>query len=393
MTSPRILIIMSRTGGGHRSAALALQEALLQLAPQAQVTVADLYAYLPFPLNQLGELYEPVVRYSQSLWQLVWDLTQGPEGGERLIRVIAPLARPTLRELLREQRPDVVVSVYPLCVHALAQARRDLSLPIRQVTVVTDLVNIHPTWGCPEVDLCVVPTALARQQVVRHGIPAERVRCLGLPVGLRFGTCQQEKEVLRARLSLTPDLWVLLLMGGAEGVGPLFEVARILDGTDLPLQLLVVTGHNGGLRREMMRASWRKDVHIFGFVERVWELMGASDLLLTKAGPGTICEGLNAGLPILIIDALPGQEVGNADYVVSHGAGLLVPSPETLPTILQGLLVSNRGRLEEMRAQVQKLARPHAALDIAQLILELAESTPSTYYVSRAMHYDLGGEA
>ncbi len=378
MTGPRILIIMSHTGGGHRSAALALQEALLQLAPRVQVTVADIFAQLPFPLSRLGELYEPVVQYSQSLWQLVWDLTESPEKAERLIKVIAPLARPTLRELLREQDPDVVVSVYPLCVHALAQARRDLALSTPQITVVTDLVNIHPTWGCAEVDCCVVPTEPAQQQVLQYGVPPERVRLLGLPVRLHFGTCQEEKRVLRSRLGLDPDLWTLLLMGGAEGVGPLFEMARALGESDLPLQLLVVTGHNKKLRREMAAASWRKGVRIFGFVERVWELMGASDLLLTKAGPGTICEGLNAGLPILIIDALPGQEAGNADYVVSHGAGSLIPSPEMLAATLQELLVSDGRRLEEMRARVQELARPQAALDIAQLIL--SRTTP---HVSR----------
>ena len=370
LESPRILIIMSHTGGGHRSAALALQEALFQLAPRAQITVADIFARLPFPLSRVGELYEPIVQYSQGLWQLLWDLTQSPEKAKQLIKVIAPLARPALRELLREQCPDVVVSVYPLCVHALAQARRDLEFPIPQITVVVDLVNIHPTWGCPTVDYCTVPTETARQQVLRYGVPAERVRLLGLPVGLHFGTCQREKEALRARLGLEPDLWTLLLMGGAEGVGPLFEVARALDEADLPLQLLVVTGHNERLRHEMAAVSWRKGVHPFGFVERVWELMGASDLLLTKAGPGTICEGLNAGLPILIIDALPGQEAGNADYVVSHGAGLLITSPKALVAALQELLVSEGERLEEMRTRAQELAKPRAALDIAQLTLE-----------------------
>jgi len=218
----------------------------------------------------------------------------------------------------------------------------------------------------------------AQQQVLQYGVPPERVRLLGLPVRLHFGTCQEEKRVLRSRLGLDPDLWTLLLMGGAEGVGPLFEMARALGESDLPLQLLVVTGHNKKLRREMAAASWRKGVRIFGFVERVWELMGASDLLLTKAGPGTICEGLNAGLPILIIDALPGQEAGNADYVVSHGAGSLIPSPEMLAATLQELLVSDGRRLEEMRARVQELARPQAALDIAQLIL--SRTTP---HVSR----------
>ncbi|MEA3344676.1 MAG: glycosyltransferase [Chloroflexota bacterium] len=372
LTGPRILILMSRAGGGHRSAASALREALLQLAPEAQVPIVDLFAHLPFPLSQLGGLYEPVVQHSQGLWQLVWDLTKNPGRSARLIKVITPLITPTLRELLRSRRPDVVVSVYPLCVHALAQARRDLPLSIPQITVITDLVNIHPTWVCPEVDLCVVPTEPARQQVLRYGVPAERVRLLGLPVRPQFSACQQQKEALRAQLDLRQGLWTLLLMGGAEGVGPLFEMTCALDEADLPLQLLVVTGHNRRLRREMSAVSWEKDIHVLGFVEQVWEFMGASDLLLTKAGPQTICEGLNAGLPVLIIGALPGQEEGNANYVVSHGAGLLIPSPQALAATLDELLVSDRRRMEEMRARVQELARPRAALDVAQLILEQA---------------------
>jgi len=372
LKSPHILIIMSYTGGGHRSAARALQEALLQLAPQAQAHVIDIYAYLPFPISRFGGLYGPIVQHSQGLWQLMWDLTHSPEKAERLVKVIAPLAKPTLCELLQRLRPDVVVSVYPLCTHALAQARRELSLSIPQITVVTDLVNIHPTWACPDVDYCVVPTEPARRQVLQYGVPPERVRVLGLPVGLRFGACQEAKDVLRARLGLDPDLWTLLLMGGAEGVGPLFEATCALDESDLPIQIIVVTGHNEKLHHEMAAAFWRKPVHLFGFVENMWELMGASDLLLTKAGPGTICEGLNAGLPILIIDALPGQEAGNAEYVVSQGVGLLIDALPTLVPTLRELLSSEGGRLEAMRARARKLARPRASLDIARLILEQA---------------------
>lgn len=372
MTDPRILIIMSHTGGGHRSAALALQEALLQLAPQAQIAVADIFAHLPFPLSRVGALYEPIVQYSQGLWQLVWDLTHSPEKAERLIKVIAPLGRPALRELLQEQHPDIVVSAYPLCVHALAQARRDLRLRIPQITVVTDLVNIHPTWLCPEVSCCVVPTKQAEEQALDSGLPRDRVKLLGLPVGLRFGSCRGEKKALRARLGLDPDVWTLLLMGGAEGVGPLFDVARTLDAADVPLQLLVVAGHNEKLHRQMAETPWQKSVRLFGFVDKVWELMEASDLVLTKAGPATICEGLSAGLPILIIDALPGQEEGNANYVVSHGAGLLIASPQGLAARVRELLMLDGKRLEEMKARARELARPYAALDIAELILQQA---------------------
>jgi 1,2-diacylglycerol 3-beta-galactosyltransferase len=374
LKSPRILIIMSYTGGGHRSAALALREALLQLCPQAHVTTADIFSHLPFPLSRVGELYEPVVQYSQGLWQLMWDLTETPDKAERLIKVIAPLARPTLRKLLREERPDVVVSVYPLCIHALAQARQDLGLSIPQITVVTDLLNIHPTWLCPEVSYCVVPTERAREQALAQGFHPDTVKLLGLPVGLRFGARAEEKKALRPRLGLEPDLCTLLLMGGAGGIGPLSEVAHALNEANLPLQLLVVTGHNGKLRHDMEDVTWRKSVRLFGFVDHVCDLMAASDLLLTKAGPQTICEGLNAGLPILIFDALPGQEADNAEYVVSSGAGLFITSAQAVPAALRELLASERGQLKKMRAQAQKLARPRAALDIAQLVLEEAGS-------------------
>jgi 1,2-diacylglycerol 3-beta-galactosyltransferase len=164
----------------------------------------------------------------------------------------------------------------------------------------------------------------------------------------------------------------MLLMGGAEGVGPLLETARVLDRSDLALQLLVVTGYNEKLYHELIAIPWNKSVRPFGFVKNMWELMRASDLLLTKAGPGTICEGLNAGLPMFLIDALPGQEAGNADYVVSCGAGLLVDSPEALLGALQRLLTSEQDRLEEMKSRAKSIARPHAALDIAQLILQHA---------------------
>jgi len=372
LTGPRILIIMSHTGGGHHSAALALQEGLLQLAPQAQIALADIFGHLPFPLSRLGGLYEPIVQYSQGLWRLVWALTHTPERAEQLIKVIAPLGRPTLRHLLQNYRPNVVVSVYPLCIHALAQARRELGLAIPQITVVIDLVSIHPTWLCSEATCCIVATERARQQALDSGLPPDCVKLLGVPVGLRFATCQQEKRALRSRLGLDTNVLTLLLMGGAEGVGPLLELVRALDEADLPLQLLVVAGHNERLRRHMARIPWRKSVRLYGFTREVWQLMGASDLLLTKAGSVTICEGLSAGLPIAIIDALPGQEQGNAEYVVSYGAGLPSLSPRVLAAELQELLTSGRERLQEMRARAKELAKPWAALEVAQLILQHA---------------------
>ena len=122
---------------------------------------------------------------------------------------------------------------------------------------------------------------------------------------------------------------------------------------------------------KLSQVCWRGEVPVLGSVERMWDLMGATDVLVTKARLETICEEVNAELPILIFDALPRQEAGIAEYAVSHGAGLL---PQALVAAVRELL-SDPGRLADMRAGAQELARPQAALDIAQLILSRTRIT------------------
>ena len=375
MTGPRILIITSNTGGGHHSLALAIRESLLQLAPQAQVVIADIFAHLPFPLSRVGRLYGPVVQYSRGLWQLLWYLTKSPDKAEWLIKAIAPLARPTLRNLLRKQCPDAVVSVHSLCVHALAQARQELGLLIPQVTVVLDLVNIHPTWGCPTVDCCVVPTEPARQQILRYGIPAERVRLLGLPVGGRFRPMRGgEKQQLRRQLNLDVEQPVALLVGGGEGIGPLEEITQAVAmalAAEGHGQLVIICGRNEHLRQQLARRMWPIPVTVQGFVTNMPDWMGAADLIITKAGPSTIAEALVVGLPILLCGFIPGQEEGNVPFVVEQGAGVYVEKPTEIARRVGEWLRPGNPMLVQMAARARALGRPAAAAAVAEEILRL----------------------
>ncbi|MFQ6057661.1 MAG: glycosyltransferase [Anaerolineae bacterium] len=367
----RILILMSETGGGHRSAAEAIAEAVEHLQPgQAQVELLDfIAACAPFPLNRVARLYRPAVNYAAPLWGWLWYASDDPRRMALSLKALVPLAKGKLMAFLHQRKPKVIVSVHPLANHLAVRAVRELGQPIPVITVVTDLVSAHSSWFCPDVDLCIVPSQEARERALRAGLPSEKIEVVGLPVGRRFREMRGEKGDLREALGLRRDLSTVLLVGGGEGMGRVYDMARAVAGAGLPLQLVVVAGRNEGLRHRLEATRWEVPTRVYGFVTHMPELMAAADLIVTKAGPGTISEALVMGLPILISDFVPGQEEGNVRYVVEGGAGLLADTPQKLAAALGELLAAGSEALARMAANARRLARPEAALEIARLIL------------------------
>lgn len=274
-------------------------------------------------------------------------------------------------DVLRQRKTDAIVSVHPLANHLAVRAVRELGEPIPVITVVTDLVSAHAFWFCPDVDLCIVPSQGARALALQAGLPPQKIRVMGLPVGRGFREMRWSKEEAQEALGLQRDLPTVLLVGGGEGMGQVYEMARAVAGAGLPLQLVVVAGRNEGLRRRLEATSWEVPTRVYGFVTHMPELMAAVDLIVTKAGPGTISEALVMGLPILISDFVPGQEEGNVRYVVEGGAGLLADTPEELAAALGELLAPGNQTLARMAVNARRLAKPDAALEIARLVLSI----------------------
>jgi len=370
--SKKILILMSDTGGGHRSAAKAIAEGLEHIEPgQFDVQLYDFIADgTPFPLNRAGQLYRPAVHYSGPLWGWLWRMSDHPRRMAFFLSLLIPRARGRLVRVLRHTRPQAVVSVHALSNHLAVQAVRTLDMPIPVITVVTDLTRIHVSWFCPQVDLCILPNHRARQRALACGLPPEKVKVVGLPVSLRFEQVRRDKSELKKKLGLAPDQPAVLLVGGGEGMGKVFRIARAIAEARLPAQLLVVTGRNPSLRRRLERVNWEIPTRIFGFVDNMPELMAASEVIITKAGPGTITEAITCGLPIIISGAIPYQEDLNIAYVVENGAGQVAEDPEEIARLLHEWLQPGNGELRRMAKNAARLAKPQATLEVARLIAE-----------------------
>jgi 1,2-diacylglycerol 3-beta-galactosyltransferase len=365
---------MSDTGGGHRAAAEAIRESLTYLYGQATtITIVDAWKdHVARPVNRLADTYGWIVNKAVWLWKCFWLLESIPKVVNNCLKTAYPLVAPGLFRLFRAQKPDVIVSTHPLITFFPLMVLKRAKLNIPFITVVTDMVHGYHTWYDPQTTLCLVATEPARQQALDLGIPAEKIEIVGQPVDLKFVDGIGEKVFLRHKLGLDPDRPTVLLAGGGEGYGTIFEIARCVAQRVSPAQLVIVTGRNKALQKKLKAVRWEIPTTIFGFVHNMPELMGAADVFITKAGPGCISEAFVAHLPLILFDYIPGQEEGNVRYVVEHNAGLYVPDPNEIPTLLLNWLQPDNPILSQMAQNAASLARPEAALTIARRVYEVA---------------------
>ncbi len=186
------------------------------------------------------------------------------------------------------------------------------------MTVVTDMVTTHAFWFDRRADLVVVPTDEAREVAIEYGIPAGNVRVVGLPTAERFRVPPADPMAFRDAEGWRRDLPVILVVGGGDGMGPMEAVVKAINEARLNATLVAICGRNEALQERLRALPWTMPHHIYGFTTQMPEFMAAADMLVTKAGPGTISEGFIAGLPLVLYSRLPGQEDGNVAYVVEE---------------------------------------------------------------------------
>lgn len=365
---PVILFLFSDTGGGHRSAAEAIIEALyLEYGDQLRTEMVDIFKdYAPRPLNYLPDLYPKMVRTPRA-WGLGYHLSDG-QGRSRMITASAwPYVERSIRRLLARHPSDLIVSVHPLANAPVLRALGKYHPPF--ITVVTDLVSVHALWFHRRVNLCVVPTEAAQKRALQCGLHPAQIRVVGLPVADRFCQPPGDKTSLREKLLWPQDRPMILLVGGGDGMGPIERTAVAIDQAGLRAGLAVIAGRNQRLKGRLESRSWSIPVHVYGFVHDMPDFMAAADILVTKAGPGTITEAMNAGLPIILYSKLPGQEDGNVAFVVSEGAGIWAPTPERIIFALRSWL-EQPDTLARAAKNSHNLANPRAARQIASILVE-----------------------
>lgn len=388
-----LLFLIADTGAGHRSAANALRNAITIIAEQEQqqwlakqqegindlpapptyrIEIVDVFEeYSRFPLREAVKLYGPTIRYNPKLYGRLFHASNHVQSVKTVKTIAGPLVRKGLLRLITSVQPDVIVSVHPMLNHVTVEAIQALGLKIPFITVVTDLVSVHQSWYAAGVDACLVPTEQARQLYIQRGLDPARVHVLGMPIDPKFTLPMPSKAQLQQQFELDPQLPTVLLVGGGDGAGGLRTTVSAISQARLPVQVMVVTGRNKRLFVQLHRlhAAFTIPVKIFGFVQNMPEMMHAADVLITKAGPGTICEALACDLPLILSSFVPGQEEGNVTFVIENNVGTMARDPASMVNTLRSLITPGSDTLNKQLENARRVSRPRAAFEIAKHIL------------------------
>ena len=376
-----LLFLMSDTGGGHRSAAQAVVDALELVYP------GRFAAILCDPLSGRGSprlvrrvtgLYGPMTRRAPWVWGAVYRASDSERAVRVLERTLFSGVDRRVIGVIDEVQPAVVVSFHALTTAPAVRAAHRTPRNPPVVSVVTDLVTVHKAWTCRDVDYIVAPSPPVAWRFYAEGTPSDRLVETGLPVGPELTSgplAQADRAALRRVLGLGQTTFVILATGGAEGSGHLGrQVRALVRSCSGDVEVVAICGRNQALERKLQRFR-RRDraarLIVKGHVSNMADWLRCADVVVTKAGPGTLAEAACAGAALIVTSHLPGQEAGNTELVVAGGAALYAPAVRDLVGAVEQIH-GNPAALTAMREASGRLGRPQAATAVASLLAALA---------------------
>lgn len=373
-----IWIISARVGAGHVQAARAVEEALSARGMADRVYHLDLMTLVPSWFRKLyAGGYAWMATRHPRLFGRAFHMTDRdgspwPSVSERLrIRIDGWIIR-ELRRWLRDAKPRLIVHTHFLAPAPVGRWIESEGWPTRQVAVVTDFYP-HRIWLARPVERYFVAADMTREQLVVRGVDAERISVTGIPVIARHRQPTDKDRVFR-EFDWPVGRPVLLLMAGSDFVvGPIEKVVDELLSAFPDVTLQVAGGKNETLLRALeAKKAGHPNLRVIGFTDRIQDLFTTATLVISKTGGITTSECLARGAAVVALFPVPGQEEANADYLVSHGAGVKVMRVADVTPAVRGLLESPE-RVSRMRERAGALGRGDAADRVVDAVLPLAE--------------------
>lgn len=371
----KILVLMADTGFGHRSAATAVITALNErYGEQCEALMVNPLEEEDAPsfLRNGQSDYDRIARDYPSLNELNFRLADMALTSNLTEVAHVVSLYNVIAGLLKKHQPDVVVTTYPSYQYPLTVHRRLTGSKIPLVTVVTDLITLHRLWFNWDMDLCLVPTEEAADLAIQYKLDPQVVHVTGLPVNPLLAKPPDSKQALREALGWERDPFTILAVGSKRVEG-LYDLLHVLNHAGHPIQLVAVAGGDDELYARLQDTEWHIPVRLYNFVEEMPNFLQAADCIMSKAGGLIVSESLACGLPMLIIQAIAGQETGNAQYIVEGQAGDMTEEPLQLLEVLCHWLLDDGLLYRQRVANAQRLGRADAAYQAADLIWELAQ--------------------
>lgn len=369
----KVMILYANAGNGHRRAAEALAAVCENDERVTEYKLVDALDYTNKVFQELyANLYIEAVKKAPTLWSLTFDDTDKPWIREKGRMLVHKLHGIPLAKEIQKFAPDLCLSTHFMPSDIISTMLREDMTQTELGVVVTDYY-VHASWLESYVHRVYVAKDESKEQLVRLKFPPKRVTTLGIPIDPLFAN-PAPREELCAKHNVDPSLPMVLLSAGAFGVMSGDDMAQMLGGIKEPCNLAIVCGNNKKLKEQIEKyiaANKAENItyHILGFTKEMHEWMAMASLFIGKPGGLSTSECLAAGVPMVIWNPIPGQEVFNSVYLLENGAAIAPDSAATLPFRIDQLL-KNPEKLKRMQEAAKELSRPNAAQHILDNAIE-----------------------
>lgn len=372
----KILIFYGTYGGGHIAAAKSIKKYIDENYEDCETTSIDCIEYINKYVNKLStKAYEGMAKKVPKLWKTLYKRSN--KGTLSFVSHTANRVMAIkLKHVINKEKPDLIISTHPFSSQMCAYLKKHHKFKCPVATVMTDF-HTHNQWlFLPDnIDYFFVSNEEMKKDMVnKNHIPPNKIHVTGIPISDRFNE-KLEADGVYDELWLDKEKNTVLFFGGGEfGLGSktTLRVLRTLIRLFKELQIVAISGKNKKMKKafdELVEKTNTQDrVKVLEYTDKVPELMQISRAVFTKAGGLTISESLVSGLPIIIINPIPGQEEENAQFLVDSGCAIWLKKDDKFAHILKGLY-RDPNKLNDMARISKELSKPNSTEDICKILL------------------------
>lgn len=378
MREQKLLLLSVSAGAGHVRAAEALRAQTELSYPEVEVIHLDLMEWVPKVFRQIyAESFLYIVEKQPELWGYLYGRTDRPKDGskfETMRKAIERVNTVRFMKVLKDLNPDQVICTHFLPAQLLSRKIRKGMFKLPTWVQVTDF-DVHRLWIHTHLNGYFAASEEVAYRMKDRGIDANSIAVTGIPIMPQFSQSFDKKRIAQ-EMGINPTKPILLLMAGGAGVGAgtggngLDQTAARLLSMQDDFQIIALAGKNEKLLQNLMelKKSFPSRLIPQGFTKTIEKLMAISDIAVTKPGGLTTSECLAMGLPMILVNPIPGQEERNADYLLENGAALKASDSAGLEFRVKSL-IKNPKKLVQLRNNAKALGRPDAALHVLEKVL------------------------
>jgi processive 1,2-diacylglycerol beta-glucosyltransferase len=371
----KALILSASVGAGHMRAAEALEKAFKLSNAAEEVKNIDVLNYTnPLFRRLYGKAYIDMVNKMPEVLGWMYDSLDKPWQNERRRLALDRLNTQPFIKLLKDYQPDIAVCTHFLPAEIISWLKAKGKINFPQAIVVTDF-DVHAMWLCHHFEQYFVALSETRVHMEKLGISPEKITVSGIPIDPIFAE-RKDKAEMREKYGLEKDKLTIMVSAGGFGVGKIEHLLAALSDLKTPAQILAICGRNEELKTKLEKLAAEKlnnervTFKPIGFTKEMDEYMSASDLIVGKPGGLTTSEALAKGLIFVVVNPIPGQEERNSDHLLEKGCAIKCNNLPTLAYKIDELL-SDKTRVETMKANVLRFSRPNASQDIVSKLISL----------------------